>query len=115
MVQVTPIRLTPAQRRFLEQFDLYTAFGQDPKEYHSLRDIWHIQHRTMNWCHKVGILQQVSISKTTGNPKFIINPALRALVGLPARKINMERFTNKAPKIIKCNISRRRRKSAVYA
>ena len=105
------IRLTPAQRRFIEKFDLYTAFGADPKEYHSLSDTWHIQHRTMNWCYRAGILKRV----LTGNePMFIVDPALRQLLGLPNRKINMERFMKRETSIIKCNvIGRRKRTTAV--
>lgn len=106
------IRLTPAQRRFIEQFDLYTAFGADPKEYQSLRDLWRIQHRTMNWCMRTGILKRISFSKTTGDPKFVINPELRQMLGLPERKINMDRFLEGAPRIIKCNIIGRRKRSA---
>jgi hypothetical protein len=106
------IRLTPAQRRFIEKFDLYTAFGADPKEYQSLRDLWHIQHRTMNWCHRVGILKCVP---TGSESTFIVNPALRKLLNLPDRKINMDRLLDKTPRIIKCNVVSRRKRSTSAA
>lgn len=106
------IRLTPAQRRFIEQFDLYTAFGADPKEYQSLRDLWRIQHRTMNWCHRMGILKYIP---TGSEATFVVNPEFRQLLGLPNRKINMDRFLDRTPRIIKCNVVGRRRRSAAVA
>jgi len=95
--------------RFIEQFDLYTAFGADPKDYYSLRDLWRIQHRTMNWCHRTGILKRISVN---GDSRFIVNPTLRQMLGLPDRKINMERFMERSPRVIKCNVIGRRRRTA---
>ena len=78
---MTTTRLTPAQRRFIEEFDIYTRRGTEPREYRSLRDLWHIQHRTMNWCQRMGLLARKGISKT-GDPVFVVNPEKRDELGL---------------------------------
>lgn len=79
---MTTPRLTPAQRRFIEEFDIYTRRGTEPREYQSLRDLWHIQHRTMNWCQRMGLLARRGISEKTGNPVFVVNPEVREELGL---------------------------------
>jgi len=79
------LKLTPAQRRFIEDFDAYTRKGTEPREYQSLRDQWKIQHRTMNWCYRTGILKRCGIEKKTGNPAFIVSPELRDQLGLAKR------------------------------
>lgn len=79
---MTNPRLTPAQRRFIEEFDIYTHRGTEPREYRSLRDLWRVQHRTMNWCQRMGLLARSGISKQTGNPVFVVNPEKRVELGL---------------------------------
>jgi len=79
---MTTLRLTPAQRRFIKEFDSYTRMGSEPKEYQSLRDLWHIQHRTMNWCQRMGLLARRGVSKQTGLPVFVVNPEKREELGL---------------------------------
>lgn len=78
---MTNPRLTPAQRRFIEEFDIYTRRGTEPREYRSLRDLWRVQHRTMNWCQRMGLLARRGISKT-GDPIFVVNPEKRDELGL---------------------------------
>lgn len=95
------LKLTPAQKRFLEKFDLYTGRGALPREYHSLRDSWKIQHRTMNWCMREGLLVKKGVSSKTGNPEFVVSPDVRTALGLSSRPI-MYQF-----------IRRRRRRSSV--
>jgi len=79
---MTNLRLTPAQRRFIEEFDIYTRRGTEPQEYQSLRDLWSVQHRTMNWCQRMGLLSRRGISSKTGNPVFVVNPEKREELGL---------------------------------
>ena len=79
---MTSLRLTPAQKRFIEEFDIYTRRGTEPREYQSLRDLWRIQHRTMNWCQRMGLLARRGVSKQTGNPVFVVNPEKREELGL---------------------------------
>jgi hypothetical protein len=78
---MTNPRLTPAQRRFIEEFDIYTRRGTEPREYRSLRDLWRVQHRTMNWCQRMGLLARRGISRT-GDPIFVVNPEKRDELGL---------------------------------
>lgn len=75
-------QLTPAQKRFIEQFDCYTRRGTIPQEYQSLRDQWRVQHRTMNFCRRIGILKACGREAVTGNTTFVINPELRDALGL---------------------------------
>jgi hypothetical protein len=79
---MTTLQLTPAQRRFIDEFDIYTRRGTEPREYGSLRDSWRVQHRTMNACRREGLLIQKGICQKTGNPTFIINPEFRDSLGL---------------------------------
>lgn len=75
-------QLTPAQRRFIEQFDSYTLQGTTPQEYYSLRGEWRIQHRTMNFCRRIGILKACGKKPGTEMTTFVINPELREALGL---------------------------------
>ena len=75
-------QLTPAQKRFIEQFDCYTRRGTIPQEYQSLRDQWHVQHRTMNFCRRAGLLKPCGVEAKTGNTTFVVNPELREALGL---------------------------------
>jgi len=79
---MTQLKLTPAQQRFIEEFDVYTRRGTDPKEFRPLRDLWKMQHRTMNWCHRNGLLAKRGMSNQTGNPIYVVNPELRIQLGL---------------------------------
>lgn len=96
------LKLTPAQKRFLEKFDLYTGRGALPQEYQDLRDAWRIQHRTMNWCQRTGLLVKKGTSVKTGNPEFVVSPDVRQALGLPERPISF-------------NFMRRRRKRSSCA
>lgn len=76
------LKLTPAQKKFVQEFDVYTRRGTEPREYSSLRNSWRIQHRTMNACRREGLLVARGICSKTGNPMFVINPELRDSLGL---------------------------------
>lgn len=82
---MTQLQLTPAQRRFIEEFDVYTRRGTEPREYNSLRDSWKIQHRTMNACRRSGLLVKRGVSSDGESPTFVINPELREALGLRPR------------------------------
>jgi len=79
---MTQVRLTPAQRRFIEEFDVYTRRGTEPREFRSLNQSWNIQHRTMNYCQRLGLLTSRGVCPKTGNALFVINPQLREELGL---------------------------------
>ena len=87
---ISQLKLTPAQKRFLEKFDLYTNRGALPQEYQDLRDAWKIQHRTMNWCQRTGLLVKKNCSAKTGNAQFIVSPEAREALGLPKKPISFD-------------------------
>jgi len=76
MSQATCIRLTPAQRRFVELFDRFTQRGIKPADFRSLREELRIQSRTMNFCYRAGLI------KKTAKDQYIVDPAKRIELGL---------------------------------
>lgn len=87
---MTQGKLTPAQRRFVEQFDSYTQYGSDPKDFRPLGELWQVQHRTMNWCLRTGIIKKAITDNGNG---FIVNPDARESLGLtPTRIIQTKTF-----------------------
>lgn len=77
------IKLTPAQKNFIERFDAYTLNGRAPKDFRHLREEWRVQSRTMNWCHKMGLIKKTS---QEGMSLFVVNPQKRIELGLPELK-----------------------------
>jgi|GEM_PF-3104031 len=91
MTSSSQLKLTPAQRRFLERFDAYTSFGNTPREYLSLREEWHVQHRTMNWCYRKGFLKKATSANQVA---FIVDPEKREALSLqPSGRIMTKRLS----------------------
>lgn len=78
MAQATALRLTPAQRRFVEVFDKLTQYGIKPADFRSLREELRIQSRTMNYCYRLGLI------KKTAKDQYIVDPSKRTELGLSA-------------------------------
>jgi len=77
------LKLTPAQKNFIERFDAYTANGANPRDYRHLREEWGVQHRTMNWCHRSGLIKKAAGESSL----FVVNPEKRRELGLPVVEI----------------------------
>ena len=76
------VRLTPAQKRFIERFDSYTSQGLNPRDFKPLREEWRIQSRTMNQCYRMGVLKKADYCK------YIVDPEKRAELGLPPARFS---------------------------
>jgi hypothetical protein len=74
------MKLTPAQKSFIERFYAYTAYGSRPRDYKPLGDRWGVQHRTMNWCRREGLIKKIDI----GNwDLFVVDLEKARAMGLP--------------------------------
>lgn len=78
---MTSVKLTQAQKRFIELFDLYTMQGLNPLDYRLVQKKIKIQFRTINQCRRLGLIKKAN----KDSEKFIVNPKWKEKLGLSAK------------------------------